>query len=143
MATKRKTKTPKPEKAEAQSVGFFPVSTLTLTPKAAAKWLEQDAPLFHELVQEALQVADREERKALAWFAYYLGQVIQAAARAVAHGKPVRLRGDRDPSAIESLALVLRAASRMRPRRARGYRPRGPYHHLEDRVSRARGGGQA
>jgi hypothetical protein len=114
MATKRKTTSKaKAPKVEPQSIGFFPIATQTLNPKAAAKWLEQDAELFHELVQEALQVADRREREALAWFAYYLGQVVQGAARAVALGKPVRLRCDRDPSAIESLALVLRAASRI------------------------------
>jgi hypothetical protein len=117
MATKRTTKRKanghaRPVESDFE-IGFFPVPAETLTPKAAARWLEHDAPLFHEAVQEALRVANTEEIEALAWFNFGLGQTVQAAARALTSGRPARLSTDRDGDAIKNLALVLRAATRI------------------------------
>jgi hypothetical protein len=117
MATKRKAKAP--AKAERVFVGWFPVAALTLTPKAAAAWLEDDAPQWSELIQLSLLRADREERRALANLALHVGDVTRAAALALSRGKPVELESMLDPredasaGRVEPLALVLRAASRI------------------------------
>jgi len=115
MATKRKApkKAKRPPRAKQRTSDSSPASAAILSPKAAAEWLARDARLFHELIQVASENADRAERRALAWLTYYLGETIDAAARAVASGKPVRLDVDHEASAIESLALVLRALSRI------------------------------
>jgi len=116
MATKRKAKATR----KRIFVGWFPVDALTLTPQAAAAWLEEDAPEWSELIQLSLMRANQQERKALGSLALHVGDMTRAAAYAISRRETVNLESMLDPREDDSagrvapLALVLRAACRVR-----------------------------